>query len=660
MTLFQNCFIFAQSDAALPSAAGAALLVFAVIGLLGLLLGLVAIAGLWKVFVKAGKPGWAALVPVYNAVVLLEIAQRPLWWLVLLLIPVVGPVVMIFVAIDVAKAFDKGAGFGVGMAFLPFVFYPLLGFGAATHSDALEPEMLASETPQKTGSAAATSQEFSEPDDANFQRKFVLFQAVPAWMVSMLVHVLLLLSLALMTIEVPEQVINVLSAAAGTEEGPEIEEYTIEPPSEDMEETEEEVSEEVVDTPEPMEEMEPIDMETPLEMVSMPVSLVDMASQMAPVADSLQTLSAKSTSELGSRSSAEVKKQMLRKYGGTDSSEAAVRMALEWLEKHQAVNGGWTFNHQLVCRDPQCNHSGTLDTGVNGATALALLPFLGAGQTQFDGEHKQTVQRGLAFLVANGKPGNKGGLPVVDYTEKGGSMYSHGLAAIVLCEAYAMTEDPRLAVAAQGALNFIMYAQDPRGGGWRYSPRQAGDTSATGWQIMALKSGYMGHLTVSPASIRGSSLFLDSVQSDYGSLYGYTEPSARAGGHRACNAVGLLCRMYLGWGKDHPGIQKGVANLAKTGVVKSDIYYDYYAAQVLRQHGGPEWDKFNTVLRDWLVAEQSDSGPTRGSWYLGNVGHGTEHGGRLYTTSMATMILEVYYRHMPLYSDSAAEEEFPL
>jgi len=94
--------------------------------------------------------------------------------------------------------------------------------------------------------------------------------------------------------------------------------------------------------------------------------------------------------------------------------------------------------------------------------------------------------------------------------------------------------------------------------------------------------------------------------------------------------------------------------------LKNDIYYNYYAAQVLRQHGGPEWEKFNTELRDWLVAEQSDDGPTKGSWAFANSGHGTQQGGRLYMTAMSTMILEVYYRHMPLYSDNAAEDEFPL
>ena len=89
------------------------------------------IAGIWKVFVKAGKPGWACLIPIYNIVVLLQIVGRPIWWLVLLLIPIVGFVVAIIISIDMAKSFGKGTGFGIGLALLGFIFYPMLGFGDA-------------------------------------------------------------------------------------------------------------------------------------------------------------------------------------------------------------------------------------------------------------------------------------------------------------------------------------------------------------------------------------------------------------------------------------------------------------------------------------------------------------------------------------------------
>ena len=91
------------------------------------------IAGLWKVFVKAGKPGWAAIVPIYNIIVLLEITGRPLWWIVLMLIPFVNIIILILVMIDLAKSFGKGIGFGIGCALLGIIFVPILGFSDAQY-----------------------------------------------------------------------------------------------------------------------------------------------------------------------------------------------------------------------------------------------------------------------------------------------------------------------------------------------------------------------------------------------------------------------------------------------------------------------------------------------------------------------------------------------
>ncbi|AFD05809.1 DUF5684 domain-containing protein [Solitalea canadensis] len=91
------------------------------------------ITSMWKVFTKAGKPGWAAIIPIYNIIVLLEITGRPLWWIVLLIIPLVNIVALIIIMIDLAKSFGKGTGFGVGLAFLGFVFFPILGFGDAVY-----------------------------------------------------------------------------------------------------------------------------------------------------------------------------------------------------------------------------------------------------------------------------------------------------------------------------------------------------------------------------------------------------------------------------------------------------------------------------------------------------------------------------------------------
>ena len=91
------------------------------------------LAGVWKVFTKAGQPGWGVLVPIYNAYLMTKIAQRPAWWVILMFIPVVNILVHVVLSMDIAKHFGKGAGFGVGLAFLGFIFYPILGFGGAQY-----------------------------------------------------------------------------------------------------------------------------------------------------------------------------------------------------------------------------------------------------------------------------------------------------------------------------------------------------------------------------------------------------------------------------------------------------------------------------------------------------------------------------------------------
>jgi len=104
-----------------------------IMGLVWLVVAVGVIAGLWKVFVKAGKPGWAAIVPIYNIIVWLEIVGKPLWWIVLLFIPLVNIVVLIILSIALAEKFGKSAAYGIGIALLGFIFIPMLGFGDARY-----------------------------------------------------------------------------------------------------------------------------------------------------------------------------------------------------------------------------------------------------------------------------------------------------------------------------------------------------------------------------------------------------------------------------------------------------------------------------------------------------------------------------------------------
>jgi hypothetical protein len=479
---------------------------------------------------------------------------------------------------------------------------------------------------------------------------------VPSWLISLFVHVVLILVLAAITLEPMQRVLSILNAGSSQAEQT-IEQFDLAGPNVDLPETQEELPS--APQTEISEVMEMPELSTALlPMVDSSLNVIDtnrLTESIMPSALLSGGALSQMASSLNSRSAAS-KSEMLERFGGSAASEKAVALALKWISDHQASNGGWTFAHSEICRG-KCDGGGDLAAATNAATAMALLPFLGAGQTHMEGQYKETVHKGLAYLIQKMKV-TSGPLPEGSWHEPGGRMYSHGLAAITVCEAYAMTRDPDLLQPAQLSLNYLIASQDPRGGGWRYEPGQRGDTSVVGWCVMALKSGRMGNLVVPEATFINASSFLDSVSTNDGAYYGYDKPTSKLGGRQATIAVGLLCRMYMGWPKEHPGMQEGVEYLNKIGPNKNDLYYSYYGTQVMRHYGGPAWEKWNGKLRDQLIAAQVSQGHAAGSWTASG-GH-SEKGGRLYATSLATMILEVYYRHLPLYSEKSSLQDFEL
>jgi hypothetical protein len=337
--------------------------------------------------------------------------------------------------------------------------------------------------------------------------------------------------------------------------------------------------------------------------------------------------------------------ELVRKYGGSDESEAAVDDALKWLAEHQMADGGWNFDYRGGRCAGRCDHAGTMDTARNAATAMALLSMLGAGQTHEEGKYAKQVAAGLKYLLENIKVQDDRGT----FEEPGGNMYSHGLATLALCEAYGMTRDSKLLDPAKSAINHIIYAQDPIGGGWRYQPRQPGDTSVLGWQLAALRSGQTAHLNVPADTLKGANGFLDTVSTDDGASYGYTVPGAGS----ATTCIGLWSRMQLGWPHDKPALVQAMALVSQRGMSARNSYYNYYATQAAFQYGDKPWETWNQPMRDFLVERQSKDGHAKGSWFIGGDHHGSERAGRLYCTFMATMVLEVYYRYPRLYEANA-------
>lgn len=366
--------------------------------------------------------------------------------------------------------------------------------------------------------------------------------------------------------------------------------------------------------------------------------------------------------------SAGTRSRMLNDQGGNAVSEAAVAKGLEWLALHQAQDGHWSlheFNHHAREKPRpggkvfRCNcEAGTANRNDIAATGFGLLPFLAAGITHKPGKSSQkdyakTVEGAVNWLM--GKQAQNG-----SYSS---DMYAHGIAAIAMCEAYGLTSDPRIKLSAQKALNFIVYAQDSAGGGWRYGPKPAdgGDTSVTGWQLMALKSGQMAGLSVPKNTLKLSERFLDAVEStpkgasagDKGGNFAYRPGQPPT---ITMTSVGLLCRQYSGIGPRNPALQSGVKKLREQPPGKNaNIYYLYYATQVMHHMQGDSWRFWNLGpkgdgkggIRDILISKQ-DKGATSQKPHLAGSWGGSQ-GGRIMATSLSMLCLEVYYRHLPLY-----------
>jgi hypothetical protein len=358
--------------------------------------------------------------------------------------------------------------------------------------------------------------------------------------------------------------------------------------------------------------------------------------------------------------------------GGTRESERAVELGLAWLAEHQFPDGGWRFDLEQHPRCAgYCRDSGTNPT-TTAATGLALLAFLGGGYTHQEGKYAEVVSRGLYYLDGRMERTTRGGdlrdnPRADDFLEgltggmrrRGGggddTMYSHGIATIALTEAYAMTRDPARRESAEEAIKFIVNAQYDADGGWRYQPQGEsggpGDMTVTGWQLAALKSAMLAGIEVPYDVWPRATEFLDTVQVDDGAGYSYLANDRRA--TPATHAIGLLCRMISGWPHDSRPLLKGAARIGGEAPQANNIYFIYYASQVLHHLGGAGWKKWNPRMREYLINSQYTEGHEEGSWYFEE-----EHsrpGGRLYTTALAVMTLEVYYRYMPLYGESFAE-----
>jgi hypothetical protein len=363
------------------------------------------------------------------------------------------------------------------------------------------------------------------------------------------------------------------------------------------------------------------------------------------------------------------REQSLREGGGTKESEAAVARGLQWIKRMQQTDGSWRLD------DPRYPE-GERGSGHNiAATAFGLLPLLGAGYTHKKGKNNpdnpfdKPIEKALAYLIRKQDKAvfNKDKKANKSLGNFGGNLYDHGLATIAMSEAYGLSQDPWLKKPTEDAVRYLIKAQADDGS-WGYSYGSKGDTSIVGWCVMGLKSAQMSGIDVTVQLDGGSSRnlqqaldhakrFLDAVCDTNSEGYGYRSP----GGSARLSAVGLLCRQYLqAWGPQNLRMIKGVDNHLMRALPtekRKDIYFYYYATQVMHHFGGQEWKKWNDQMREVLVKTQIKTGKAEdaGAWSAKGDPYGNS-GSRLMITSLSLLTLEVYYRHLPLYYRDAGEK----
>jgi hypothetical protein len=338
--------------------------------------------------------------------------------------------------------------------------------------------------------------------------------------------------------------------------------------------------------------------------------------------------------------------RVARQSGGDATTEAAVEAALAWLAANQQADGRWNAaRHGAGIEQSVLGHNregagADADTGITG---LAVLAFLGAGQSHLEGRWREAVQHGLEFLLRSQR---RDGCLAGD-ARLFAMMYCHGMASLALSEAYALTGDQRLKPYVERAAAYTVAAQHRGSGGWRYQPGDAGDMSQFGWQVMALTSAEQAGLPIPAETKSGMLRFMRSVASGRsGGLYSY-RPSENPS--RTMTAEGLACRAFLRLPVEDPARREAEEYLSRelpaTG--QANLYYWYYATLALHQTGSDLWPEWNKALTHELLSRQRSQGELAGSWDADTRWGG--YGGRVYTTSLACLCLEVYYRYLPIH-----------
>ena len=343
-----------------------------------------------------------------------------------------------------------------------------------------------------------------------------------------------------------------------------------------------------------------------------------------------------------------------------EATEKVVMAGLDWLKRHQSPDGSWDPSAYTGMCDGKlgeaCWGKGS-PTNIAGLTGLALLTFLGAGyDSQRPGPYTEVVKNGLKWLRKNqDAEGCFGPRGDQHFT------YAHACAALAMCEGYASTKQSVWKKSAQDGINFIVACQNPYKA-WRYGKKPGdNDSSVTGWMLMALKSGKDCGLEVSESAMKDGVAYVNSLTDKDTGRTGYTkigELPVRQEGKiekwpgsetESLTAVAMCSRIFTHTADQEAGLMKlGADLLSKRLPVwdeaggKIDMYYWYYGTLAMFQVGGADWERWNRALKEVVVDHQIKDGCMKGSWDPKDPW--ADDGGRVYSVTLMTLCLEVYYR----------------
>lgn len=342
---------------------------------------------------------------------------------------------------------------------------------------------------------------------------------------------------------------------------------------------------------------------------------------------------------------------LVQQRGGSAQTERAVRAALGWLSTAQSENGGWDASRfgagaaRVVLSQDRRGAGAEADMGVTG---LALLAFLGAGHTHSGGDYTHEVASGLEYLRQRQRADGS----LYGDAQFFARMYSHSMATFAVCEALALTKDERLEPMARAAVRYTLSMQHPTDGGWRYQRGDTGDTSQLGWQLMTLKSAQLAGMEIPSTTWTRVDRYLQRVRrGQSGGLAAYRPNSAVS---RSMTAEALFCRQLqqeqqLGHLSD-AAIEEAITSVAAELPSSSqrNLYFWYYATLALHRTqqqselAAEIWEDWNHALTTTLLTTQQGDG----SWDVNTAWGGC--GGRVYTTAVSALCLEVYYRYNPV------------